>query len=196
MPGSSPLARGLLVDDDPVGQGGGIIPARAGFTLNRQPRGPIRGDHPRSRGVYPVTPHGAGGVPGSSPLARGLLAQPPHRLGDRRIIPARAGFTRPARRPPGAGPDHPRSRGVYSPADLAAWAPAGSSPLARGLPPARRARGGRRGIIPARAGFTASTSPSRGRAPDHPRSRGVYAIMDCQARKGRGSSPLARGLRW
>ena len=51
------------------------------------------------------------------------------------------------------------------------------------------------GIIPARAGFTSSTSGATRRGPDHPRSRGVYGPMT-PIRPGRpGSSPLARGLR-
>ena len=72
---------------------------------------------------------------------------------------------------------------------------AGSSPLARGLlsPDSRQKR--ERGIIPARAGFTAS-SPSRSLVySDHPRSRGVYASITGTKRLVMGSSPLARGLR-
>ena len=50
------------------------------------------------------------------------------------------------------------------------------------------------GIIPARAGFTASNSVSAGRSRDHPRSRGVYG-RNVRARPELwGSSPLARGL--
>ena len=132
--GSSPLARGLHpggADGVPRGR---IIPARAGFTPNRDTPGRITTDHPRSRGVYsgPAPTMRAG--QGSSPLARGLrtrLLRWDIRPG---IIPARAGFTRtpPARpRPPA---DHPRSRGVYSQRQEAIRHAFGSSPLARGLP--------------------------------------------------------------
>ena len=75
-------------------------------------------------------------------------------------------------------PDHPRSRGVYEYLDDALVIDNGSSPLARGLlfPLARSTLF--TGIIPARAGFT----QARARAPtwvtDHPRSRGVYVIID------------------
>ena len=50
--GSSPLARGLPGDDPAPAECGGIIPARAGFTLPvvLDPGAPK--DHPRSRGVY------------------------------------------------------------------------------------------------------------------------------------------------
>ena len=50
--GSSPLARGLLSRTVRRRHGGGIIPARAGFTRVRSGRRCRRGDHPRSRGVY------------------------------------------------------------------------------------------------------------------------------------------------
>ena len=50
--------------------------------------------------------------------------------------------------------DHPRSRGVYDQYGEAVPGPVGSSPLARGLPLSRPSRTWRRGIIPARAGFT------------------------------------------
>ena len=53
----------------------------------------------------------------------------------------------------------------------------------------------RRGIIPARAGFTSRSRTTSSSVRDHPRSRGVY----CRPRRWRplstGSSPLARGLR-
>ena len=70
--GSSPLARGLRR----AGRGSPvllrIIPARAGFTgVPRRPPHP-RGDHPRSRGVYPTSVNHHSSVSGSSPLARGL----------------------------------------------------------------------------------------------------------------------------
>ena len=112
-----------------------------------------------------------------------------------RIIPARAGFTRPRRPPQPGRPDHPRSRGVYSPGP---WAPAssrGSSPLARGLPCGSDEAGDDAGIIPARAGFTPARSQSASRVRDHPRSRGVYSAASATPWPTPGSSPLARGLR-
>ena len=50
-------------------------------------------DHPRSRGVYSVTPKEEAFRLGSSPLARGLLCSLHRLLNYSRIIPARAGFT-------------------------------------------------------------------------------------------------------
>ena len=50
--GSSPLARGLPVEELEGGTRFGIIPARAGFTVRRPPPEQMVRDHPRSRGVY------------------------------------------------------------------------------------------------------------------------------------------------
>ena len=70
----------------------------------------------------------------------------------------------------------------------------GSSPLARGLRERCRIRGGRWGIIPARAGFTQERRASTHPAGDHPRSRGVYDVAALPPLLTWGSSPLARGL--
>ena len=151
-------------------------------------------DHPRSRGVYSLGATKADGETGSSPLARGLPVQPAGQVADRGIIPARAGFTPsstpccPTRR------DHPRSRGVYSGSSRSSRSRSGSSPLARGLPAHCAPYAQDDGIIPARAGFTASTCPDAPDASDHPRSRGVYRTYGRVTKNTDGSSPLARGL--
>ena len=49
-------------------------------------------------------------------------------------------------------------------------------------------------IIPARAGFTYDSNPSKSDSADHPRSRGVYFSVSTSGSVVRGSSPLARGL--
>ena len=155
----------------------------------------IATDHPRSRGVYSHD----GIIPvhrkGSSPLARGL---PPKAAGAGPgvgIIPARAGFTRPASPASGPTEDHPRSRGVYLQAGSARITGEGSSPLARGLRLPVLGQGDHPRIIPARAGFTTSTSFPRRCPRDHPRSRGVYGSAKIEFHYDGGSSPLARGLR-
>ena len=132
-------------------------------------------DHPRSRGVYSGMTRKTAVRRGSSPLARGLLYPLGESVIVAGIIPARAGFTTsPAHRGRPAE-DHPRSRGVYGNCVISSRLLAGSSPLARGLRCLRpRLRVGR-GIIPARAGFTAGTAQT--------------------SHRRRGSSPLARGLR-
>ena len=154
----------------------GIIPARAGFTETSGAPAPLAADHPRSRGVYPGTPGTCAPSSGSSPLARGLLSVDRVIATGTGIIPARAGFTRCGGTRVVKPKDHPRSRGVYHTRTPTALCPSGSSPLARGLRVLVLALLGLAGIIPARAGFT-STIPCRGgRAPDHPRSRGVYPV--------------------
>ena len=71
-------------------------------------------------------------------------------------------------------PDHPRSRGVYVILIITRCLPAGSSPLARGLPTVDPKD------VPAEK--------------DHPRSRGVYDYPIFDEAYREGSSPLARGL--
>ena len=172
--GSSPLARGLRLSrstGEPVTR---IIPARAGFTSDETVVWRAPADHPRSRGVY---------GPG---------------CGSRReragIIPARAGFTLPGPRTGRWRPDHPRSRGVYTAHRTRTTDETGSSPLARGLLRATYGDMPVLGIIPARAGFTATTSGPTGCPWDHPRSRGVYGSSASARPMAAGSSPLARGL--
>ena len=192
--GSSPLARGLPGGLLPSGRARGIIPARAGFTAMTWASRAARRDHPRSRGVYYVLWADALAREGSSPLARGLPKGYPAPIIIPRIIPARAGFTR---RPRGwwpGGGDHPRSRGVYIRPSARLASRAGSSPLARGLRPGNVQGPCGRRIIPARAGFTPPILVTRAPGWDHPRSRGVYAILCGECSAYLGSSPLARGL--
>ena len=112
--GSSPLARGLRLPLEPIRDLVRIIPARAGFTRVHFGGGVYGADHPRSRGVYVQALAPTTSNTGSSPLARGLPQPPRRRRVRRRIIPARAGFTRVRVSVPCARPDHPRSRGVYT----------------------------------------------------------------------------------
>ena len=172
--GSSPLARGLLIERKIEISGVRIIPARAGFTARVYQ--PLRAvwDHPRSRGVYPRGPRGPSAPGGSSPLARGLRALISVLCPNTGIIPARAGFTGQPILSATVAQDHPRSRGVYDGSDPDGTLVRGSSPLARGLlPRGTQSRQGRR-IIPARAGFTINVTGSSIQFRDHPRSRGVY----------------------
>ena len=111
--GSSPLARGLPGMVRRGSASTGIIPARAGFTPRYCPRHFLQEDHPRSRGVYPLSTPSVTTRAGSSPLARGLLNSDHFNIvGDL---------------------DHPRSRGVYSLHTGRCRRHIGSSPLARGL---------------------------------------------------------------
>ena len=150
------------------------------------------GSSPLARGL-PSTPR-KGERGGSSPLARGLRALPLGGHAGPRIIPARAGFTRWHIIVGEHHRDHPRSRGVYDTMMTILSDALGSSPLARGLPPAEPHSHHVRRIIPARAGFTWGPARRRAAHRDHPRSRGVYASMASSTPAPLGSSPLARGL--
>mgnify|MGYP000862650170 FL=1 len=193
-PGDHPRSRGVYRAPTPREREERIIPARAGFTVEPRPVvGRLR-DHPRSRGVYARSATISSRSTGSSPLARGLREAERAPLAPRRIIPARAGFTA---RPSSSGltsRDHPRSRGVYSGSEGGGSFSGGSSPLARGLHPARQDILEHRRIIPARAGFTGTGVPATAAYRDHPRSRGVYLAGMSTTHVDEGSSPLARGL--
>ena len=192
--GSSPLARGLPRSAPTPPPRRRIIPARAGFTCAAPPTAAGAGDHPRSRGVYPVAGISVPSSRGSSPLARGLLDTGLHVIEGGRIIPARAGFTCDPLDGVAVAEDHPRSRGVYMSRYSPASSSKGSSPLARGLLAYRPADNPQSGIIPARAGFTGTIFGTILLRSDHPRSRGVYLAFCWESCVSAGSSPLARGL--
>ena len=192
--GSSPLARGLLPAHVLRHAYHRIIPARAGFTRSIADLVSVARDHPRSRGVYITSPSRSSSAEGSSPLARGLPCRLPAPSPRPRIIPARAGFTMRTATAPSRRPDHPRSRGVYTPNQPTLTSGPGSSPLARGLQHHPAGPDHVRRIIPARAGFTKRGRASGHEGADHPRSRGVYLSRVAIPTVPRGSSPLARGL--
>ena len=158
------------------------------------PPSPLGTRKPRTRGVYhagaPAGPHAAG----SSPHTRGLPSPTTQCLPRPRIIPAHAGFTRPAQAGRQRPPDHPRTRGVYSARAGTGPCASGSSPHTRGLRGALT--GGLRspGIIPAHAGFTYRAARRRKARPDHPRTRGVYWAARALPPGTVGSSPHTRGL--
>ena len=85
-------------------------------------------------------------------------------------------------------------RGVYNIYEGGDADCSGSSPHARGLPQTVEQRRDRPRIIPACAGFTATTSPWGSRPSDHPRMRGVYIVIAWIVSVYVGSSPHARGL--
>ena len=73
-------------------------------------------DHPRSRGVYRGIDIQFPAPPGSSPLARGLREYYDVNATWRRIIPARAGFTRaPVKRHSLIAGSSPLARGLLRP---------------------------------------------------------------------------------
>ncbi len=191
--GSSPLVRGGLSTPFPWWVPRGLIPARAGRTRRHPPRDHTRSAHPRSCGADVVDDLGRRGVQGSSPLVRG---GPPEALDHRAaagLIPARAGRTTQRDQAWAERKAHPRSCG----ADLAGISPStlsrGSSPLVRGGRRARTHREQRRGLIPARAGRTATAEQLQAGISAHPRSCGADRLGAPPPGWGQGSSPLVRG---
>ena len=151
-------------------------------------------DHPRACGVYPWRRRGTLARLGSSPRVRGLPVRTSSILPCQRIIPARAGFTAFFGVCCGGGWDHPRACGVYMRPRLMKESPRGSSPRVRGLHPEEKHVHEGNGIIPARAGFTTPSTPSRTSPRDHPRACGVYAVVLANGGSVEGSSPRVRGL--
>jgi len=130
---------------------------------------------------------------GSSPRARGTLRRRASRGRSTRFIPARAGNSSGPTRHPLPKAVHPRARGELSP-----WVPenewvAGSSPRARGTPPACARAARRSRFIPARAGNSVGSSMSVRTTSVHPRARGELLAAGQVVTVNTGSSPRARG---
>ena len=172
--GSSPLARGTRRRQVPRRLLRRFIPARAGNTGPSSSRTEPRTVHPRSRGEHGKHSAIAWRAYGSSPLARGTHPEDAIGLSPQRFIPARAGNTPAEWMPPKAPAVHPRSRGEHSPIGCASRPSDGSSPLARGTPPATVRARPRPRFIPARAGNTSGAAREPSISTVHPRSRGEH----------------------
>ena len=149
--------------------------------------------HPRSRGENRETGRIRVRSLGSSPLTRGkhLVTAPEESW--KRLIPAHAGKTPPAKRAGAASRAHPRSRGenLFSPFSLATRA--GSSPLTRGKRNQQGCPRARRRLIPAHAGKTTLNGAFCYAPQAHPRSRGENGVSPPVRSSPIGSSPLTRG---
>ena len=171
----------------------GLIPARAGKTL--QP----------ARCAYPASAHPrAGGENiqgfingirsmGSSPRGRGKRVSLKSSRPRRRLIPARAGKTRSAAESRLRRAAHPRAGGENRPLTPRASALAGSSPRGRGKLRARDLQSGVRRLIPARAGKTPARQERRASARAHPRAGGENDDLMTKIWPEEGSSPRGRG---
>ncbi len=170
-----------------------IIPARAGQTACVQGIPGIPPDHPRACGANSDNSSTTTSRSGSSPRVRGKRDRAGNRPAIRRIIPARAGQTRPPARRPRRRPDHPRACGANAVSFQSTARCSGSSPRVRGklVSSARTAFHDR--IIPARAGQTVHTVTPLSKTPDHPRACGANAVVRVDVRVSIGSSPRVRG---
>ena len=93
--GSSPRGRGKQHGRQLTAMTGRLIPARAGKTIRRGPRGAPAPTHPRAGGENKFGGLGVDGRLGSSPRGRGKRASRTALTLGTRLIPARAGKTPP-----------------------------------------------------------------------------------------------------
>ena len=173
--GSSPHARGTLLQLGNLGGHGRFIPAYAGNASARRYKWPEWPVHPRMRGERISTARGSNSAPGSSPHARGTRRPRVHGQHRRRFIPACAGNAPPARRRACPPTVHPRMRGERMAQADDGIKLDGSSPHARGTPNRQRHRIHRRAV--------------------HPRMRGERLGGYEMTKADVGSSPHARGTR-
>ena len=159
--GSSPLTRGKLHRELSAQVDDGLIPAHAGKTGCRFESCRRHTAHPRSRGENQDENIVNLSKQGSSPLTRGKRLAPVQYELITGLIPAHAGKTREHPVNQGALEAHPRSRGENRLPCCPCRASTGSSPLTRGKRDVNlRARGEVR-LIPAHAGKTDKSHPTR-----------------------------------
>ena len=191
--GSSPRARGTQKLDQGSAHSRRFIPAGAGNTSSAARPTSTTPVHPRGRGEHEVNHDGIIRGNGSSPRARGTLVHRRRGRRCRRFIPAGAGNTRIATATATAITVHPRGRGEHGKACVLPACQAGSSPRARGTHGRPCRRSGEDRFIPAGAGNTARTRPTKARPTVHPRGRGEHEDGNGAHRIRHGSSPRARG---
>ncbi len=193
--GSSPRVRGKRTAKTGQHATKRIIPARAGQTRYFQQRRFRRPDHPRACGANAAVIVSIRVTAGSSPRVRGK----PHLLRVERdlvrIIPARAGQTRPSASHSSCPTDHPRACGANFGFAEAPFGDFGSSPRVRGKPGGLRHRPVEGRIIPARAGQTSDQKEPIMTNSDHPRACGANIATVIALGVAVGSSPRVRGKR-
>ena len=153
-PGSSPHTRGARKKPPRDLLSGGIIPAYAGSTQTELANSTAAADHPRIRGEHYTVRDPRAPISGSSPHTRGAQAVLDETCKASRIIPAYAGSTASPVSTRVTARDHPRIRGEHLANAASITNPYGSSPHTRGAR-AFLGEGDMSGrIIPAYAGST------------------------------------------
>ena len=132
-------------------------------------------------------------TPGSSPRVRGKQGAATFVHVHPRLIPARAGKTARTAVRRGEYPAHPRACGENPLLPRPELSCHGSSPRVRGKPGPPMVGGVVRGLIPARAGKTTSSSTRRRVSTAHPRACGENRNASTQPAMIFGSSPRVRG---
>ena len=150
--GSSLRMRGAGRDIAPSVSEQRIIPAHAGSRLPSLMSTEEVMDHPRACGEQTFSRNLCSFLQGSSPRVRGAAQPDEVRPHGERIIPARAGSSRPCRPASVRARDHPRACGEQFPLSSALAARTGSSPRVRGAVSGGSGASFGPRIIPARAG--------------------------------------------
>ena len=192
-PGSSPHMRGAGVDVVAVVLLGGIIPARAGSSMDPRAATSWPRDHPRACGEQRSQLPTVLMSTESSPRMRGAGGQRLGAADTEGIIPAHAGSSPAAGRRHRCGRNHPRVCGEQTLRQQDAEAYVGSSPRVRGaaidVPKASIAPG----IIPARAGSSRACGTGATGSWNHPRAGGEQELPFAALVLLTGSSPRMRG---
>ena len=165
--------RGKLLQDVGERHVRRIIPAHAGQTLTDYILHGPSADHPRACGANIAISWWSDHHHGSSPRMRGKRRSCRACWVGARIIPAHAGQTRQADTGTVRRKDHPRACGANRLPVSVRASSAGSSPRMRGKPSPHSSTSVANRIIPAHAGQTVSSSPTRPCCPDHPRACGA-----------------------
>ncbi len=130
--GSSPRARGTVLNGEARELDSRFIPAGAGNSIKHGPSLNQRSVHPRGRGEQLMAHDRLDPERGSSPRARGTGLHRRIFLDPQRFIPAGAGNSAGPSSSTPAPPVHPRGRGEQICCSLVTVSPTGSSPRARG----------------------------------------------------------------
>ena len=193
--GSSPRVRGKQPQPRPPPSSDRLIPARAGKTGTRTAGSYPHAAHPRVCGENPLEDALTAVLAGSSPRVRGkpVARRPGRRRG--RLIPARAGKTVAGVYLMYRRRAHPRACGENRFNTDALLRDDGSSPRVRGKRGSGRDADRGAGLIPARAGKTATAQSAPCPSGAHPRACGENPLEDLPKVAAVGSSPRVRGKR-
>ena len=193
--GSSPRGRGKQMELGAVGDMPGLIPAWAGKTWAFTPTTRRDRAHPRVGGENSGAIRHRDAIGGSSPRGRGKLVDGVDRYGAAGLIPAWAGKTVRRYTAPSGSAAHPRVGGENVRTGSRRSRRSGSSPRGRGKRSRRDVERGDRGLIPAWAGKTRSTSGRATSSRAHPRVGGENFSRRVFRPPCGGSSPRGRGKR-
>ena len=191
--GSSPRVRGRLTDGQAKIKQKGLIPAGAGQTRHVSRPRRRRRAHPRGCGADFALICFAPLAVGSSPRVRGRRNEPDSASNPQGLIPAGAGQTARRSLTSATTRAYPRGCGADGAQKPYIRYDEGLSPRVRGRLHVEQHGQDRDRLIPAGAGQTRRTRPSRSRMTAHPRGCGADGVRLDQRRGHEGSSPRVRG---